>query len=361
MFREAINEYREILRLDPEQYDILMTLGEFYMHTGDMDSSLLYYQKYAEKFPEQARSYRNLGDYYSELADMESARMNYEKALLLADASEKVKINLDLVSVLLNTGSFDQAYLECMDALNLAKTAVDSGRVFNMLQRYHLIRGQAKKSLEFFEKKMEKFETFMPPKDILSYRAIFIDPYIQAGELDRAKAVLEDMAPQLEPPLDKLIPFGYMFIYAETGELEKAEEAMAGAEELIKGFGQESLMEQVYYAQGKLNESKGNFRAAIENYENLLEINRTNYIIHSHISRCYRKLEDYRMAEEQATISLKYHPFNPIVNYEAALLYLDQGDHEKGREHLQLAVDIWKDADPDYEKANLAKQKLAAI
>jgi class 3 adenylate cyclase/tetratricopeptide (TPR) repeat protein len=361
MFREAIKEYKEILRLDPEQYNILMTLGEFYLYTGDLDSSLIYYQKYADQFPQQAVSHINLGDYYREIADLEAAREHYKTALLLADPAEKVSITLDMAHVLINEGSFDLAYKQCMDALSISRTALDSARTYNLFQHYHILKGQAKRSLEFFLMKMDKFATILPPKDLLSYRAIFINPYILAREIDQAKALLDDIALQLEPPLDKLVPFGYMFIYVETGEIEKAEEAMAGAEELIKGFGQESLMEEVYSAKGKLNESKSDYQAAIQSYRNLLEINRTNYLIHSYISRCYRELKDYESAEEEAAISLKYRPFNPIASYEAALLYLDQGDEEKGREHLQRAVDIWKDADPDYEKARLAREKLAEI
>jgi Tfp pilus assembly protein PilF len=72
-------------------------------------------------------------------------------------------------------------------------------------------------------------------------------------------------------------------------------------------------------------------------------------------------LKDYEMAEEEIDISLKHRPYQPVANYEAAMLYLETGDREKGREYLQRAVDIWKDADPDYEKANLARAKLAEI
>ena len=48
-------------------------------------------------------------------------------------------------------------------------------------------------------------------------------------------------------------------------------------------------------------------------------------------------------------------------NYEAALLYLEMGEKEKGLEHLRLAVEMWKDADEDYERAAEAKLKLEEL
>jgi hypothetical protein len=40
---------------------------------------------------------------------------------------------------------------------------------------------------------------------------------------------------------------------------------------------------------------------------------------------------------------------------------LEMGDEEKGLEYLERAVEIWKDADPDYEKAALARAKLNSM
>jgi tetratricopeptide (TPR) repeat protein len=71
--------------------------------------------------------------------------------------------------------------------------------------------------------------------------------------------------------------------------------------------------------------------------------------------------KDYDKAEEMVEISLQRKPFNPAGNYEAALLFMEMGEEEKGLEYLEKAVDIWKDADHDYKPANLAKEKLSSL
>ncbi|MCD4723421.1 MAG: tetratricopeptide repeat protein [Bacteroidales bacterium] len=361
MFPEAIREYKEILRLDPEQYQFISTLAEYYLQLGNFDSSLAYFERYAQKLPKQAQSYRNLGDYYSLTGDMVLAKENYEKALVNADISGKVPIMIDLANVLVNAGILDQAYKQYMDALSISRTARDSVIVYNALERFYLTKGQARRSLESHELKLDKYKTFITPKDFLAYRATNLEPYVNAGELNKAYDILEEIAQKLEPPLDNLVPFGYMFIYAETGDVEKAEEAMVGAKDLIKGFGQESMMAFIYYVQGRLNESLGKYQEAIDDYNKFFETNPTSYHIHSFTSRCYRQLKDFKQAEEEIQISLKHRPFSPTCNYEAALLYLETGEEEKGMEHLERAVEIWKDADSDYEKASIAKDKLRAL
>ena len=361
MFPEAIQEYKEILRLDPEQYEFLSTLGDHYLQIGNFDSSLVYYQEYARLAPQQAQSYRKLGDYFDVIGDMEKARENYEKALFLADMTYEVPIKVGLANILLKTGNLDLAYEQYLEALNIARSARDSVSVINALQRYYLMKGQVGKSLEIFERKLVKLETLLSPKDLMVYRILNLEPYVNAGELDRAFETLEEIQAKLEPPLDNLVPFGYMLIYAETGETEKAREAISGAEDLIRGFGEEVLMANVYYTQGRINESIGEYQKAIENYNKYAEIEAISHFIHSFISRCYRHLKDFQQAEEEIEISLKYRPFDPVTNYEAALLYLETGEEEKGLEHLERAVDIWKDADSDYEKASIAKEKLSSL
>ncbi len=59
--------------------------------------------------------------------------------------------------------------------------------------------------------------------------------------------------------------------------------------------------------------------------------------------------------------TLELAPFGPIARYEMALVYADMGDREKALEHLQVALDIWKDADPEFKPAQEARQKLAEL
>jgi tetratricopeptide (TPR) repeat protein len=292
---------------------------------------------------------------------MEMAKEKYEQALLLADTDEELQINLQLVDILIGTGDFDQAEITLIDALGKARSARDSVAVFNLMQDYYQSTGEMHKALEVLERSTEKTASYYTPNDLNVTRVFNIGPFIQAKEIDRALKLLKELEPQLEPPLDKVLDAGYVQIYAETGETEKALEAAAGVEELAKGFGQESIMAIVYISLGKVYESIEDYVTAIENYQRFLEINPTAYGTHARIARCYRHLKDYRKAKEEILLSLEHLPFSGAANLEAGLIYLESGEEEKGREYLERAVEIWKDADEDYDKANEAKEKLESL
>ena len=55
---------------------------------------------------------------------------------------------------------------------------------------------------------------------------------------------------------------------------------------------------------------------------------------------------------------LKLDPYHPKTHYELALSYNEMKNNDKALEHIQIAVDIWKDADTKYSIAQEAKNKL---
>ena len=358
MFEEAIDEHKEILRLDPEQYNSLRTLGDYYLQTGNFDSAQVYYEVYAEKFPKQAESYRRLGVFYTTIGDMDKAKENYETALLLAEASEKIRIKLNLAYVLMNAGDFDRTHTECSEALRMSRTAQDSSLVYQTLETYYLVKGQVNKSLESLESRLELNKSIYTPNEFLSQKITNLDPYIYAGKIDEAFQILEDITQEVDPPWDQVVPFGYMILYTELGEVEKAEEAIALGEQFIMSFGQEVMLVYIHEAKGELYESQDEHQLAIDSYQKYLSVNPNSIMMHCRISRCYRNLDDLKKAEEELETCLKRRPYNATVNYEAALLYLEMGDEKKGLEYLKRANDIWKDADPEYERARIAREKM---
>jgi len=55
---------------------------------------------------------------------------------------------------------------------------------------------------------------------------------------------------------------------------------------------------------------------------------------------------------------LKLDPYHPKTHYELALSYNEMKNNDKALEHMQIAVDIWKDADERFSIAQGAKKKL---
>ena len=76
------------------------------------------------------------------------------------------------------------------------------------------------------------------------------------------------------------------------------------------------------------------------------------------IGRCHRELKEYNQSVENLLEFLKLDPYDPRIHYELALSYNEMKNSAKALEHIQVAVDIWKDADESFSLAQNAKSKL---
>ncbi|MEI6610841.1 MAG: tetratricopeptide repeat protein, partial [Deltaproteobacteria bacterium] len=64
-YDQAINEARQALAIDPNQYDALSVLGEAFRRKGDMNTATLYWKKYSEKQPNNLQAYLALVELYA--------------------------------------------------------------------------------------------------------------------------------------------------------------------------------------------------------------------------------------------------------------------------------------------------------
>ena len=55
---------------------------------------------------------------------------------------------------------------------------------------------------------------------------------------------------------------------------------------------------------------------------------------------------------------LRLNPYHPKTHYELALSYDEMKNNEKALKHMQIAANIWKDADKEYSIAQDAQRKL---
>ena len=77
------------------------------------------------------------------------------------------------------------------------------------------------------------------------------------------------------------------------------------------------------------------------------------------ISQAYFQLNDKEAALEWALKAYKISPFEPLIQYQMALVVNEAGNHEKAMQYLEYCLDIWKHADADFSPYIEAKQKWA--
>ncbi len=353
---EAIAEYKYILKLDPERYSVYKEIGSLYKALGKFEEALEYYNRYAEYFPDRPESFRSIGSLHKIMGNFEEAKSFYEKALLLEP--ENISGLLSLADIESESGNFELALKQYQDALLKSKSPEEKAQVYTKLQYYYELRGEMKKELEYLYLKQDEWEKFTPPIYLISIKIHSMERFSKLERVDVVSQTLETLKEELDPLLKNLVYVGYLYLFLELEDIEQAENSILEVESLISEMKVETLQRVVLNARGQIHELKGEHDLAVQKYMEQLKLDPTNSNIYINIGRCYRNLKNYNKAEEALQKALTAHPFSPDANYEMALVYYEMGKTGKALEHLKKTVSIWENADPDYEPALKAREKL---
>jgi tetratricopeptide (TPR) repeat protein len=352
-------EYKEVLSLDPDQHELYLEIGEIYRDMGNFDEALKYYQQYADEFPNNLKSYIYLGNLHRTFGDYEQARTLYKKALLVEPDDISVKVSIAGIDAEL--GKFSEALDRYQQLLEESESPDDRYSVLRQLENYYYMRGKLDRSVEYMEQRFEELSRFIPFYGVLTRRFQTFGRYVLASQSDKALDMVQSVEEQLGPPLDMMVPYGYLDIYIELGDIEQAEKYLAEAELNLEAMQSEIDRTILLNAQGRIHELKGEYQSAIVSYLKQIEMDPTNTQIDVCLGRCYRLVRDYKKAEEHLQKALRFHPFWPDANYEMALVIFETGEAEEALEYMKRVQLIWENADPDYEPAIKCREKLAEI
>ena len=114
---EAITQYREAERVDPNDIDVLVNLGNSYVRTGRLDEAILKYEDVLKLKPDLVDAHNNLGVLYRRLGKYEEALSTLKRAVNLDPDNADIRNNLGLVYS--NLGRNGRAIEEFKNALRI--------------------------------------------------------------------------------------------------------------------------------------------------------------------------------------------------------------------------------------------------
>jgi serine/threonine protein kinase/tetratricopeptide (TPR) repeat protein len=353
----AIEQIEAILEIDPSRTEFLQAIAGLYVDMGDFERGVQYYESYLEKDPTDAEAYQRLGTVYEIQGRYNEAKKHYEKALLIDPNQISVLVDIGDIAGKLNN---DQEALEKWDdALELANMPQDRARIYRSIRNFYSSRGQIEKSIELLQLNWAEQAKFLPPVAVHSEKLGDLCFFVWAGRTEEAFEIIETAKAALVPPYDGFLPYGYLCVYVELEDPDKIEEALKQLTAYIDTHNIGRLRGEAYWAEGEMEEARGNFEAAIESYQRKLGEDPTDVMMHRSIGRCQRKLGQYEAARSSIDKTLQIYPNNALANYEIALAYHGMGDRAKALEHIRRAMERWKNADAVYQPAQKAMATLA--
>ncbi len=357
----ALEQYQRVLEIAPEPELYFRNISDVYLRQGNVEKARDYIERYVEHFAEDAESYVAQAQFFEKLNDYDAARSSYEKALLLAPG--KIGVLLALGDIERNRGHLELATEHYAKVLERAKRAEDRAEVYKRLAILHQARGQVARAVEYLEQEWQEREQVYLPNSYVLGRLLSTYYYVQAERVDLARKLVEELTPRLEPPLDQLSPIFYLWIYNHLGDVAKAEEELVKAKATFENLGDRfsGLQALLPFERGRTLEAKGDLDAAIESYRQALSSDRSNQEIYLDLGRAQRKAGHSKDALESLEKAFATASYDPRVSYELGLTYAGLGDERQAREHLQRAVEMWSEADSEYEPAEEARARLAEL
>ena len=203
----------------------------------------------------------------------------------------------------------------------------------------------------------------MPNVNFIFYKIDIARNHLMINENNSAEKYIKEVK-QLatEPPLIHLVQIFCAELYVLLKKTKETEECLNEGSKLIGQYGLSVFEHEFNRVSGMLHELNNDFDNAIIKYEESIHESPPWYPWgrgnRRSIGRCYRKLKKYKEAENNLLSELKVHPFHPKTHYELGLLYADLEDIKKAKNHMNISIDIWKDADPEFLLPIEARKKL---
>lgn len=353
-FDLAIDQYKYITEIAPNEYEYIRTLGDIYESMGNLDSSLYYYEMYADKFPGEASAYRNLGDTYFRMSKFDLAMENYNKAQLIEPDNSSTA--LKMARVHMTNGNFNQAENLLLSMLESGNTSQDSILIYTGLEGLAEMLGKINLSFEYLQNRFALYKNTVPPLRYMVLQIFSISKYSMVGKQKEALALLQKVEKELQPPLNKVAAFGYLFYYTDNKDPEKASQHVEDAMSIIEGFGEEMLIANIHYAEGRIAELEQDYMLAVEEYSKYQKLHSTNADVYRWIARSFAEAGKLDEAFDNIEESMTRSPNDPKTLYEAARIHQQDGNTQQAMDYIRKANEIWKDADASYEPARKARE-----
>ncbi len=307
--REAINHYKNAIKIDPNYLSAYYNLGNAYLEIGEYKSAIAQYQKILSETPRDPDALNNMGMAYHHIGEYQKAIQCYKKALEFRE---------------------------------------DSDICFNMAQAYYDM-GDYNKALMLFEEIRDEFEE----KEDLEYQIALC--YHKTGDLQKATMILNSLLlsnPQKPARLHRVLAT----IYVEQGKYPLAEEEL---KEAIK-IEPDSIKN--YKALADLYIKMGRYGAALTIFEEIVKKKPDESYPHYALGQLYQDMGEKEKAlkEFETAINLSESGKNKLGKKEladayhrAGKIYIEKGEMKKAKEYLFKAYRINPDEKITYDLALL--------
>ena len=158
-YDKALDVYKALIEIEPENYKHYYNSALMYDITGDTDFAISFYDKALSLNNNHIRSINNMGLIYYRLSDIKKAENLFNTAIAKYPADAEAYSNLGIIER--DRGDYKLALAYFIKANRLDKNFF--WNLFNMAETYKLLNNK-EKAIEYYNLCLEKKPDFEPAK-----------------------------------------------------------------------------------------------------------------------------------------------------------------------------------------------------
>ncbi len=362
----AIKILEAYLSKYPDDLTARYNMGNHYMRSGACEEALEEYKQIIEIDPRHALAYINTATCYAKIGKFDEAIQNYETAFRLQpDWRLYPNFNHEYGFTLFKAGQYERA--EETFQMMAEEDGWRKARGYRSLALLDMCRGKYASALEKLKQAVLINETIDYWTSVLRDRLFMASGY-------RMKGCMQEFYEELEA-CDRIIQRGYQEpiylhygakYYAREGEIEKAIQVRDSIATRMNEQRNDD-MAAFNMAKGEIELAIGNPGEAVRLFEIAYHLREDNITLEPLAYALYKKGElDQALAKYEKLIGTKSFGWEAQECWIRALVQLgniwkEKGNLEKARRYYEEFSEFWKDADRDIPLYIETQNRLLAL
>jgi tetratricopeptide (TPR) repeat protein len=327
---QALTDYTQALRLDPNNAVIYKERGDVYSHLGEPDKAISDFNQalrlnpnYSAAYSGRSNAYANKSEEDRAIADINQAiRLNPNDAFLY-----RIRAHYYYVSYENNKGDIDRIIADYTKAIQLDPNNADLYSLRGFLYRYI----DFDKAIADLTKAIQLDPDYAYPY-IYYYRAIV---YEAKGNFDKA---IDDYTKWIQ-----LVPknaYAYSSrgdVYRNKGDFDKA------ILDYTQAISLDDSKERYFTTRGDIYKDKGDFDKAIADYTQAIKLTTFDFFRTSYIARrgyLYIDKGNFDLAIADFTQLIRLNPNNAVVLHDRGIAYWWKNDLNNAIADIEAALRI---------------------
>lgn len=368
---EALAAFRRVLELNPSAYDSYLQQALVEQTRGDFEAAGSLVTKFLEYRADDVDAHILRARILLAAGQTDEARGSYRDAEILA--VDELAPALGLARLDIRLGNFDAAKQRVDSLLASELSPAQKVEVLNVVFELQYVEGRLTETLATLKTMDDVAQAFLPPVlRIIQIGSAVTISKTMLGDFDGARAELADMAAQVQPPFDSYLAFSRLSIEAETNDRDAFMAALADAEGFYAATNNEVLAPFLFWGRAYAAWLDGDNVAASTNVAEAQRVFDASFIktLSEPVTAIESKVEMFRLqiklgeldaAEKGLQKIIDSAPALATVRLPMARLLHERGDNGAAKEHLDVALAIWANADEEYLRFKEAKELSEAL